>query len=126
MSYETIKLIHISCAVVSLSGFTIRGLLKLCDSVYLQQRWLKVMPHIVDTLLLTSAGYLAYASRQYPFSNDWLSAKVLALLVYIAAGMVVMRFGKTQTQRVSAFLLAIASFSYIVAVALTRSVTPCQ
>jgi uncharacterized membrane protein SirB2 len=119
-----VKLIHISCAVISLSGFTVRGMMALMGSTYLQQRWLKIVPHIVDTLLLASAVYLAMASRQYPVEQSWLTAKVLALLVYIVAGMWVMRFGQTQRQKASAYILALASFSYIVAVALTRSPTP--
>jgi uncharacterized membrane protein SirB2 len=122
--YQTIKLIHISCAVISLTGFTIRGLLALMESSYLQQRWLKIGPHLVDTLLLGSAIYLAIASRQYPGQDSWLTAKFLALLVYIVAGMWVMRFAKTQSQRLVAYLIAITSFSYIVAVALSRNPTP--
>ena len=122
--YQTIKLIHISCAVISLTGFTIRGLLALMESSYLQQRWLKIGPHLVDTLLLGSAIYLAIASRQYPGQDDWLTAKLVALLLYIVAGMWVMRFAKTQSQRLVAYLIAITSFSYIVAVALNRNPVP--
>jgi uncharacterized membrane protein SirB2 len=122
--YQTIKLIHISCAVISLTGFTIRGLLALMESSYLQQRWLKIGPHLVDTLLLGSAIYLAMASRQYPGQDGWLTAKFLALLVYIVAGMWVMRFAKTQSQRLAAYTIAIASFSYILAVALSRNPVP--
>jgi uncharacterized membrane protein SirB2 len=122
--YQTIKLIHISCAVISLTGFTIRGLLALMESSYLQQRWLKIGPHLVDTLLLGSAIYLAIASRQYPGQDDWLTAKLVALLLYIVAGMWVMRFAKTQSQRLTAYIIAIASFSYIVAVALSRNPVP--
>lgn len=122
--YQTLKLIHISCAIISVTGFTVRGLMALMDSPYLQQRWLKITPHLVDTLLLGSAVYLAVASSQYPFEHSWLTAKVLALIVYILAGMWVMRFGKTLPQKLCAYILALASFSYIVAVALTRTPTP--
>jgi uncharacterized membrane protein SirB2 len=122
--YQTIKIIHISCAVISLTGFTIRGLLALMESSYLQQRWLKIGPHLVDTLLLGSAIYLAVASQQYPGQDSWLTAKLVALLLYIIAGMWVMRFAKTQSQRLAAYIIAIASFSYIVAVALSRSPAP--
>ena len=122
--YQTLKLIHISCAIISVTGFTVRGLMALMDSPYLQQRWLKITPHLVDTLLLGSAVYLAVASSQYPFEHSWLTAKVLALIVYILAGMWVMRFGKTRTQKLCAYILALASFSYIFAVALTRTPTP--
>lgn len=122
--YQTIKLIHIGCAIISLSGFTVRGLLAIGGSAYLQQRWVRVLPHLVDTLLLSSAIYLAWVSQQYPFVAGWLTAKVLALLVYILAGMFVMRFAKTRRQRIVAYLIAIASFSYIIAVALSRSPQP--
>jgi uncharacterized membrane protein SirB2 len=94
------------------------------ESSYLQQRWLKIGPHLVDTLLLGSAIYLAIASRQYPGQDDWLTAKLVALLLYIVAGMWVMRFAKTQSQRLVAYLIAITSFSYIVAVALSRNPVP--
>ncbi len=105
--YQTIKLIHISCAVISLTGFTIRGMLAL-----------------LDTLLLASAIYLAVASQQYPLQDGWLTAKLFALLLYIVAGMWVMRFAKNQRQRLLAYIIAIASFSYIIAVALSHNPAP--
>lgn len=96
----------------------------LANSRYLQRRWLRIAPHMVDTLLLASAVYLVIASGLYPLQNSWLAAKILALLVYIIAGMWVMRFARTQAQRAIAYALAIASFSYIIAVALTRNPAP--
>ena len=122
--YSSIKLIHITCAIISLTGFTIRGMMALANSSYLQRRWLRIAPHMVDTLLLASAVYLVIASGQYPLQNSWLMAKIVALLVYIIAGMWVMRFARTQAQRAIAYALAIASFSYIIAVALTRNPAP--
>jgi uncharacterized membrane protein SirB2 len=121
--YLWIKWLHMSCAVISICGFTVRGLLKLQYSNYLQQRWIKIVPHINDTLLLGCAIYLALQIEQYPLVNSWLTAKLCGLLAYILLGMVVMRFGRTQQQRLIAFVLALLSFAYIVAVALTHSPT---
>jgi uncharacterized membrane protein SirB2 len=122
--YSTIKTIHVTCAIISITGFSIRGILKLCESSILNQRWIKISPHVVDTLLLLSAIYLATASHQYPVQHAWLSAKVIALLVYIGMGFVVMRTAKNKTQQVFAFFAALLSAGYIVAVALTRSPLP--
>ena len=79
-----------------------------------------VVPHVIDTVLLASAVALAVMSRQYPIEQPWLSAKVLALVGYILLGTVALRRGRTRRQRIVAWLLALAVFGYIVAVARAR------
>jgi uncharacterized membrane protein SirB2 len=122
--YLLVKTIHICTAVISISGFTLRGLLLLNNSPLMQQKWIRVVPHINDTVLLSCAIYLAAVSSQYPFQSDWLTAKLLALFVYIGLGMMAFRFAKTRNGQITAFLLAILSFAYIVSVALTRQPMP--
>ncbi|UCE88328.1 MAG: SirB2 family protein [Pseudomonadota bacterium] len=124
MTYETIKLVHVSAVAVSFTGFVLRGVWKLSDSPLLAQRWVKVTPHVVDTVLLASAIWLAVLVHQYPGSHAWLTAKVIGLLGYIALGMVAMRFGTSRAQCFAAWLGALLVFGYIVAVALTRDPLP--
>ena len=52
--------------------------------------------------------------------QPWLTAKVLALGVYIVLGTLALKRGKTRGVRTFALLMALATFAYIVAVALTR------
>lgn len=92
----------------------------LVESDMLQRRWVKVVPHIVDTLLLTSALIMVSWSGQYPFVQSWLTAKVIALIVYIALGTIALKRGKTKVMRSGALLAAIVTFAYIVSVALTK------
>ena len=120
MSYLAIKYIHITCAILSGSLFLLRGYWMLVESEMLQRRWVKVVPHIVDTLLLTSALIMVFWSGQYPFVQSWLTAKVIALIVYIALGTIALKRGKTKAVRSGALLAAIVTFAYIVSVALTR------
>ena len=120
MSYLAIKYIHITCAIFSGSLFLLRGYWMLVESEMLQRRWVKVVPHIVDTLLLTSALIMVFWSGQYPFVQSWLTAKVIALIVYIALGTIALKRGKTKAVRSGALLAAIVTFAYIVSVALTR------
>ena len=90
-------------------------------SAALKQRWAKIAPHIVDTMLLTSAIALAVKIDQDPIHDAWLSAKVLGLLLYIGLGMMALRFGKTRRARVSAWIAAQLVFLYIVLVAVTKN-----
>ena len=91
------------------------------DSPRLSRRWVRIVPHVIDTVLLLSAVGLVVHIRQYPFGSAWLTAKVVALLFYIGLGMVALRFGRTLAIRTSAWVLALVVFAYIVSVAVTRS-----
>lgn len=81
-------------------------------------------PHVIDTALLASAVTLAVLSGQYPLAQGWLSAKVLALLLYIVLGTVALKRGKTRAVRAGAFAAALACFGYIVAVAVSKQPLP--
>lgn len=119
-AYLWIKYLHVACVILSLSGFAARGALMLAQSPYLNVRWVRVAPHLVDTVLLASAAWLAWALQQYPFVHGWLTAKVVGLLAYIGFGMVALRRGRTKRIRTAFLLLAVASAAYVVWVALTR------
>jgi len=119
-AYLVAKSIHVSCVVVSLTGFTARGLLMLAGSPWLSARFVRVAPHVVDSLLLASALWLAWLLGQYPFVDAWLTAKVLGLLAYIGFGVVALRRGRTRGVRIAALAGALAAAGYVVAVALTR------
>ncbi len=119
--FEPLKLIHIGCAFLSISGFTLRGYWMLTGSSLLQHRLAKVLPHVIDTLLLGSAIGMLLIWRVSPLQLDWLSAKIIALLLYIGLGMVALRFGKSRKVKVNAFLLALLAAGYILSVAYSKS-----
>lgn len=91
----------------------------LTDSPRLQCRLVRVLPHVVDSVLLVSALGLAFSIRQYPFVHDWLTVKVMALLGYIGFGILALR-GKTKRMRATGFVLAIGVFVFMVSVALSK------
>lgn len=124
MLYLVLKTIHVSCVVLTISLFLLRGFWMLQDPARLQQRWVRILPHVIDATLLTSALLLAWTVGQYPGQHAWLTAKVSALLVYIGLGTVAIKRGKTKRTRVIAWLGAIMVFGYIVSVALTRQPLP--
>ncbi len=117
----TLKAIHLTFAALSVTGFFIRGIWMLRDSKLLQQRWVKILPQVVDTVLLASAIVLAVQLRYSPMAQPWLMAKIIALLVYVALGLVALRFGRSKGIRALAWLLGMVVFGYIVAVAMSKS-----
>ncbi len=117
----TLKAIHLTFAALSVTGFFIRGIWMLRDSKLLQQRWVKILPQVVDTVLLASAIVLAVQLRYSPMAQPWLMAKIIALLVYVALGLVALRFGRSKGIRALAWLLVMVVFGYIVAVAMSKS-----
>ena len=119
-AYLVAKSLHVGCAVVSIAGFGARGALMLRGSPLLDARWVRVAPHVVDTVLLASALWLAWAIGQYPFVHGWVTAKVIALLAYIVLGSMALRRGRTKLVRAAAFIAALGAAAYIVSVALTR------
>ena len=121
MDYAALKLTHVSCAVISYTLFVVRGIWMLRGSGLLQRQWVRTVPHAVDTLLLASAVAMAVITQQYPLAAPWLTAKVIALVLYIALGMLALKCGRTKSVRITAWIAAQAVFAYIVAVALTRS-----
>ena len=123
MSFATIKIIHIICMILSYILFSLRGIWMIQGSSLLKLRLVKVLPHVIDTILLTSAITLVTMIQQYPGLNIWISAKIGALLLYILLGMTAFRFGKTRKIKIISWILAQIVFFYIVLVALTKNPT---
>lgn len=119
--YFAIKHLHVTSVVLSLLGFLLRGSWMLSGSALLQHRLTRVLPHIVDTVLLLSAIWLAVAIRQYPFEAAWVTAKVLGLLAYIALGTIALKRGRTRAARIGALVAALAVYLWIISVAFSKN-----
>jgi uncharacterized membrane protein SirB2 len=124
MNYLLLKHLHITCVLLSGTGFVLRGFWMLRASPLLRHRLTRILPHLVDSLLLGSALLLAWLSGQYPFAQDWLTAKFFALLAYIVLGTLALKRARSLPARVCCLILAVAAYAYIVSVALTRTPWP--
>ena len=122
--YPAIRNIHFSLALVSISFFTLRAFWAIAESAHLKKKWVKIAPHVFDTLLLITAIILAILSHQYPFQQHWLTAKVLALCFYIVFGTMAIKHAKMKSSRLAFMLLALATFAYILSVAFTKKPVP--
>ena len=124
MSYFLLKHIHVSCAAISIVLFFLRGIWSFNGSPIMRQRWVKIVPHYVDTALLASALALAYTIGQYPFVDAWLTAKFFGLVLFILLGSIALKHGKSKSIRIAAWFAALAVFVYIVLVAARHNPLP--
>ncbi|TCJ16502.1 regulator SirB [Parasulfuritortus cantonensis] len=124
MQYTLLKLIHVGTVYITFGLFLTRGIWMLLDSPRLQDRWVKVVPHLNDTLLLTAAIGMLVTGGLNPFFHPWLLVKIGGLLLYIYLGTMALKRGRTKLQRAGYFVAALATIGYIIAVAVTKQVIP--
>lgn len=117
-----LKSFHIMLAYLTTVGFIVRGIWAITDSPERNQRWVRVAPHVIDTLLLSIGVYMAF-SIGASLTDGWLVAKMIALLAYIGFGVVAMRV-RGRALKWTAFALALGSVGYLFSAAFTRSPWP--
>jgi len=117
MDYSALKPSHAGLAYLSIMLFVIRFGLFYFAPHWRRNKLLKIVPHVIDTLLLVFAVMLCIQISQYPLTHHWLTAKVLALLAYIGFGVVAIKRASRP-----AFAGAVLSFVYMLGVAKTKSV----
>jgi uncharacterized membrane protein SirB2 len=122
--FYLLRSLHIFLVISTYSLFVLRGMWSLTGSAIMQKRWVGIVPHVVDTLLLSVALMLAYTLHQYPFVDTWLTAKVAGLLVYVVLGFIALHPRYPKTLRWSAWLAAQVAFAYIVRVAISHNPIP--
>jgi len=113
--------IHVATVLLSLFGFVFRGVLRFRGSDLINRRWLKITPHIVDTVLIISAITLLLQASLNPLNAPWLIAKIIALVIYIGLGLVAFRFASSRGVALWCWVMAIVVFCYILAVAVTKN-----
>lgn len=118
--YFSLRSIHIGCAALTIALFFARGLLMIAGSPLFQRRAMRILPVVIDTVLLASAIALTVTIHQYPFTTPWLTAKVVLLLLYIVLGSIALRRGRTRSIRIAAFVAALATVAFLVTVAVTH------
>lgn len=123
MSYSHLLSIHIGAVMLSGLLFLIRGSSMLGQADWHRRGPWRVLPHVVDSVLLAAAIGLIVVLNGQPLGQPWLYAKLIGLVVYIVLGSIALKRGRSDRQRLLAFIGAVLVFTYIVGVALNRSPT---
>lgn len=120
--YSLLKVLHISTAIATISGFVLRAFWMMKGSVLLHHKLTRILPHVIDTIFLLSGIAMLYQLSLNPFTQLWLIAKFVGLIVYIVLGTIAIKRGSTPQIRVLAAVAAVAVFAYIAGVAGTHSI----
>lgn len=118
--YMMVKHIHLTAVALTFILFVLRFIWVMSNSGMMRQKWVKIVPHIIDTVLLISAITLCVLISQYPFYVAWLSEKVIGLVAYIVLGLFALKLGKNKLVKSVAFVAAVAVFASIGKIAVTK------
>lgn len=114
------KHLHMTLAVLSVALFTLRFIWLLANSAKLQAKWVKITPHIIDTLLLTLGVVMAVQYSINPLEQLWLGEKILAIFAYIFTGYYTLKLARNKTMQIIGYLGAMGWIMLIVRLAMTR------
>ncbi len=119
--YPIVKQFHLMLVALSIGLFQFRYW-----RLQVQQKssvtWLKVAPHVIDSLLLLSGITLAIMAGFTPGNSPWLMAKLMALLVYIRCGLLAMK--KTGPAQWMGYWIATIAVIYMVYLAINKDIWP--
>lgn len=118
--YWDIKAAHVLFAALSLALFAWRGTLSLWAGRRPAGRLLRVLPHVVDSLLLACGVGLTVMLRLDPLRSPWLGVKLLCVLAYILLGILAFRLRGPRRLKLALFVAALLLFGFIVSIALTH------
>ncbi|WNJ82039.1 SirB2 family protein [Cedecea neteri] len=122
-TYFSLKYLHIFTVVISISLFVLRYWWQYRGSVMSGKRWVRIVPHVNDTLLLISGFALVMVTHFYPFTpqGTWLTEKLFGVIIYIALGFIALgKRPRSQQVRWFAFLLGLVVLYIIIKLATTK------
>ncbi len=87
-------------------------------------RWVRVVPHVIDTLLLLSGAGLIWITHYLPFTvkGAWLTEKLFGVIIYIVLGFIALGRHRPRSQQAGflAFLLGLVVLYIIIKLATTK------
>ncbi|MFZ3388984.1 MULTISPECIES: invasion regulator SirB2 [Buttiauxella] len=122
-TYFALKHLHILTVFISVSLFVLRYWWQYRESTMSNKRWVRIVPHVNDTVLLVSGIALVMITHFYPFTPQgaWLTEKLFGVIIYIVLGFIVLgKRPRSQQIRWFAFLLALVVLYIIIKLATTK------
>ena len=123
-AYFAVKHLHILTVVISISLFILRYWWQYRSSPMSSKRWVRIVPHVNDTVLLGSGVALVLITHFYPFTPQgaWLTEKLFGVIIYIVLGFIALGRHRPRSQQTGfiAFLLGLVVLYIIVKLATTK------
>ena len=107
-------------AVLSISLFTLRFAWTLMNSGLMQRKWVKIAPHVIDTLLLTIGIIMSVKLHLNPTEQMWLAEKLFAIVAYIFTGYYTLKLARNKAMQIIGYLGAMGWVMLVVRLAMTK------
>ncbi|EAM1899458.1 SirB family protein [Salmonella enterica] len=124
MTIAMLLTLHLICVAFSVSLFVARYWWRYCGHALVAARWTRIVPPVIDTLLLLSGIGLIVKTHILPFTElgSWLTEKLFGVIIYIVLGFIALdyRQARSQQARFIAFPLALVVLYIIIKLATTK------
>ena len=116
--------LHLTSVALTISLFTLRYWWRWSNNPRFQARWVRVVPHIVDSVLLLSGVGLIALTGYLPFTvkGAWLTEKLFGVIIYIVLGFIALGRHRPRGQQAGfiAFTLGLVVLYIIIKLAATK------
>ncbi len=123
-AFNILIILHLTCVALTVSLFALRYWWHWSTNPRFNARWVRVTPHIVDTLLLLSGAGLMWVTGYLPFTakGAWLTEKLFGVIIYIVLGFIALGRHRPRSQQRGfiAFLLGLVVLYIIIKLAATK------
>ena len=116
--------VHLISIAFSVSLLTLRFWWRYTDARLARARWTRIVPPVVDTVLLVSGVALMIKTHILPFTEQgtWLTEKLFGVIIYIVLGFIALDYRRARSRqaRLIAFPLALVVLYIIIKLATTK------
>ncbi|MDO6446444.1 SirB2 family protein [Colwellia sp. 1_MG-2023] len=114
------KHLHMTIALISVLLFTLRFYWTLAGSAQLDKKWVKIAPHIIDTVLLGLGVAMMIKLALNPFEQLWLGEKLIAVIAYIFTGYYTLKLARNKMMQVVGYLGAMGWILLVARLAMSK------
>ncbi len=118
MYYYSIKHLHVLFVVLSVLFLLARYIGLNSGSLWAQRRWLKLLHHLSNSLMVIFGFTLA---AMLGASQPWILMKIVGLGLYLLAGWMALQSQRRPPARLYALISALIVYVYTIGVALNHS-----
>lgn len=115
---------HMLMAMLTIAVFVLQGILALAAPAVLRHKAMRIIPHVIYTLLLVTALALLVVYGWNPLAFGWIIMKIILLVVFIGLGIIAFRPSFPAATRVACWVVALGALLWAYSSALTRSAFP--
>ncbi len=108
--YTIVKHAHLSIIALTFIFFIVNFVLTMKGSDKVNNKLLKIGPHILYTLFVLTFIYLVSVINLYPFVNGWASSKLSGFVFYVLSITFALKWAKSTLWRIVAFISAVFWF----------------